>query len=194
MNRPPNCARQEAPSPAPRHRSGLSARRSGAGFGRAKPHSGASPPQASILAPHEDYLDGRWTEGCRNAALLWRELVKRGYSGRSGTVRRWAETRRNKDARANAKATGVTRHVPAGRQLARLLMTDPDPLPKAERGLVAHLLGQVASVADAIAVAKQLSRMEHDIKAGKLGMARMRPVNLRDQRPDAGCASVSSRS
>ena len=36
------------------------------------------PPQGSILTQHKVYLDGRWAEGCRNATLLWRELVGAG--------------------------------------------------------------------------------------------------------------------
>jgi hypothetical protein len=44
------------------------------------------PPQGSILTEHDAYLDGRWAEGCRNAALLWRELVGLGFCGRPGIV------------------------------------------------------------------------------------------------------------
>ncbi len=83
------------------------------------------PPRGSILTQHEVYLDGRWSEGCRNAALLWRELVGLGFSGRPGIVRKWAESRRKAEPRANAKlnATGL---LPANCQLARLLMADVD--------------------------------------------------------------------
>ncbi len=117
------------------------------------------PPQGSILAQHEVYLDGRWAEGCRNAALLWRELVGLGFCGRPGIVRKWAEGRREAEPRAHAKSTGTTGQLPANCQLARLLMADGDALPKAERGLVAHLLDQVPPVAAAITVAKQLNAL-----------------------------------
>lgn len=83
----------------------------------------SKPPRGSTLTPHENYLEGRWSEGCRNAALLWRELVTRGFSGRPGVVRRWAETRRKKEPR---KPADVVEKVPSGRQLARLLMASPD--------------------------------------------------------------------
>lgn len=116
----------------------------------------SKPPRGSTLTPHEDYLEGRWSEGCRNAALLWRELVTRGFSGRPGVVRRWAETRRKKEPR---KPADVVEKVPSGRQLARLLMANPDVLPKAERSFVTHLLDQVPSVADAISVAKRLNAL-----------------------------------
>lgn len=115
------------------------------------------PPRGTTLTPHKDYLDNRWAEGCHNAALLWRELVKRGFSGRPGVVRRWAETQRQKDPRHSAKAARVVKQVPSGCQLARLLMTDPESLPKAEQSFVTRLLDQIPSMADAINVAKRLN-------------------------------------
>jgi transposase len=49
------------------------------------------PQRASVLGPHRNYLDRRWTEGCHNAAQLWRELVAIGFTGRPGVVRDWAK-------------------------------------------------------------------------------------------------------
>jgi transposase len=115
------------------------------------------PPRGTTLTPHESYLGGRWAEGCRNAALLWRELVTQGFPGRPGVVRRWAETQRKKEPRASSKSAGMAGQAPSGCQLARLLMADPEILPKAERSLVTRLLDQVPSVADAIGVAKRLN-------------------------------------
>jgi transposase len=117
----------------------------------------SKPLRGTTLTPHEDYLDSRWVEGCRNAALLWRELLARGFSGRPGVVRRWAEIRRKKEPRGSAKSAGVAVPAPSGPQLARLLMADPEVLPKAERSFVTHLLDQVPSMADAINVAKRLN-------------------------------------
>ena len=117
----------------------------------------SKPQRGTSLTPHEDYLDDRRAEGCRNAALLWRELVALGFSGRPGVVRRWAEARRRKEPRGSVKSADVARQ--SGCQLARLLMTDPAMLPKAERSLVTHLLDQVPSMADAITVAKRLNAL-----------------------------------
>ena len=117
----------------------------------------SKPPRGTSLTLHEDYLNGRWAEGCRNAALLWRELVALGFSGRPGVVRRWAEARRRKEPQGSAKSVDVARQ--SGCQLARLLMTDPAMLPKAERSFVTHLLDQVPSMADAITVAKRLNAL-----------------------------------
>jgi len=40
------------------------------------------PPRVGVLAPFRDRLERRWAEGCRNAALLWRELIRLGFAGR----------------------------------------------------------------------------------------------------------------
>ncbi len=72
----------------------------------------------SILAPYRDRLERRWTEGCRNAALLWRELVDLGFSGRPGTVRSWAGQRRRSELQAAGDRTGtraVGEQPPSGR-------------------------------------------------------------------------------
>ena len=61
------------------------------------------PPQGSILTQHEAYLAKRWAEGCRNAALLWRELTALGFSGRPGIVRKWAEGQRGSAKRSRER-------------------------------------------------------------------------------------------
>jgi transposase len=118
------------------------------------------PPRASLLAPYHDHLDRRWTEGCCNAALLWRDLVQLGFSGRPGTVRRWAGRRRRDEPRITeqaSRAPAVTGQPPSGREAARLLMTDFDALPKAAQAFVSQLLMEAPVLADAIAVAKRLN-------------------------------------
>jgi transposase len=35
----------------------------------------------SPLAPHADYLDRRWDDGCHNGMQLWREICDQGYRG-----------------------------------------------------------------------------------------------------------------
>ena len=44
----------------------------------------------SILDPFKSFLGRRWSDGCRNATQLWRELVALGFRGRSSIVRDWA--------------------------------------------------------------------------------------------------------
>lgn len=119
----------------------------------------SKPPRGSVLEPYENYLDGRWAKSCHNAALLWREIATRGFPGRPGIVRKWAERRHSKGAPPNPQSAAMTEQVPSGRQLAQLLMADPDALPKAEWSLVGRLLDQVLLVADAITVAKRLNAL-----------------------------------
>jgi len=37
--------------------------------------------KVSAIAPYEDYILGRWEQGCRNATQIWREIVEQGYPG-----------------------------------------------------------------------------------------------------------------
>ena len=45
----------------------------------------------SNLDPYIDYLRRRWSEGCRNATELWRDVKAQGYRGAIVTVRRGVE-------------------------------------------------------------------------------------------------------
>jgi hypothetical protein len=47
-----------------------------------------------MLDPYLPYLEQRWTEGCRNAAELARELARRSAEVRPRVVRAWATSRR----------------------------------------------------------------------------------------------------
>jgi transposase len=51
--------------------------------------------RSSQLDRHIDYLAQRWSEGCHNAAELYRELQSRGYRGSEGLVRRFIAQWRN---------------------------------------------------------------------------------------------------
>jgi hypothetical protein len=91
------------------------------------------PPRVGVLG----HLEQRWAEGCRNAALLWRELVRLGHAGRYGTVRSWAGQRRKADPpTAAGRASMMIGQPPSGQHLARLLMADADTLPEAEQAFV----------------------------------------------------------
>jgi transposase len=113
------------------------------------------PPRVGVLAPWFGRLERRWAEGCRNAALLWRELAGLGFAGRYGTVRSWAGQRRKADPEAT---TGVASgQPPSSRRLARMLMADTDTLPEAEQAFISALLAQAPELANGIAIAKRLN-------------------------------------
>lgn len=120
------------------------------------------PPRASVLAPYRDHLERRWAEGCRNAALLWRELVHLGFAGRYGTVRSWAGKRRKTDPQiitdhASASAGALSGQPSSSRHVARTLMADIDKLLEAEQAFISALLAQAPDLADTVAVAKRLN-------------------------------------
>jgi transposase len=46
------------------------------------------PPRSQTTEPYAEYLKKRLQEGCRNAALLYREIKAQGYRGGGATVRR----------------------------------------------------------------------------------------------------------
>ena len=37
--------------------------------------------KVSVIAPYEDYILGRWKQGCRKATQIWREISEQGYPG-----------------------------------------------------------------------------------------------------------------
>jgi transposase len=59
------------------------------------------------LAPFRDFLQKRWSEGCHNAAQLWRELRQQGYSGQRSRVKEFL----------HAWRCQPIRHSPKGRKL-----------------------------------------------------------------------------
>jgi transposase len=115
-------------------------------------------PQPGGLAPYQDHLDRRWTEGCHNAAQLWRELVECGFPGRPGMVRQWAGRRRKNEPRA--PRIPATHAVGGGSlstsQIANQLMT-LETLPDTAQNFAACLLKQVPALAECVAAAKRLA-------------------------------------
>ncbi len=115
------------------------------------------PRRGSGLDVHVAYLEGRWNEGCRNAAQLWRELLERGFTGRPGLVRRWATDRRREQPdppaiqhRPEAKAWAG----PTIRRIGCMLMADETKLSAGERLFIGHLLTEAPRLDEAITVAR----------------------------------------
>jgi transposase len=117
------------------------------------------PRRSGILGSYAEHLNRRWSEGCRNAAQLWREIVALGFTGRPTTVRHWAGQRRKAEPQPDRMSISAeASQPPTIRQITRLLMTD-DALSVAEQGFVDRLLMQVPSLADCIAAAKRLNQL-----------------------------------
>lgn len=80
----------------------------------------------SLLDPFRDHLEARWSQGCRNASALWRELRDLGFPGQLTVVRQWATRRRRDEPPAGAKGAAKptppkTLPPPTPRKAARLL-------------------------------------------------------------------------
>lgn len=117
------------------------------------------PRRGSGLDVHVAYLEGRWNEGCRNAAQLWRELIGRGFTGRPGLVRRWAAGRRREQTDTSATQQRLEAKAWAGptvRRIGCMLMADETRLSADERLFIGHLLTEAPRLAEAVTVAKRL--------------------------------------
>lgn len=80
------------------------------------------------IAPFEGYLRQRFTQGCRNASVLWAELKEQGYGGSYASVR---------DAvrpwRSQHPPPGPPLKPPTVRQVTAWIMTNPDHLEEDQR-------------------------------------------------------------
>jgi transposase len=119
------------------------------------------PTRGSLLDPHAGYLERRWTEGCRNAARLWRELAAMGFEGRPAMVRAWATRRRRAGPdpvrSAPPTADGRPWRPPSGRRVARVLMADAGTLHVADRAFATRLMEEVPTLAAAVDAARRLA-------------------------------------
>jgi transposase len=118
------------------------------------------PRRGSLLDPHRDYRERRWTGGCRNAARLWRELVTLGFPGRPAVVRAWATQRRKKEpngSRAPVTTNGRPWRPPSGRRVARLLMADADALSAPDRAFATRLLDEAPALLATVDAAERIA-------------------------------------
>jgi transposase len=125
------------------------------------PPTWQKPPQPTVLDPYRHYLERRWSEGCHNAAALWRELVDLGFDGRPRVVRAWATQHRkavpdDRDVRAAQMATWKP---PSITRIAMLLQSDATTLADNDRAFIDRLLAHADGLAAAIALAKRLAQI-----------------------------------
>lgn len=116
----------------------------------------------STLDSFKPFLGRRWSEGCRNAARLWRELLPLGFRGGSSVVRDWAAGHRGvvlgRDGPEGHPLPPVW-PVPSGYRLARLLTTSRSRLDAEERLFVSHLLGAEPALDVAVTWARRLNKL-----------------------------------
>jgi transposase len=119
------------------------------------------PRRARMIDAHLAFLERRWAEGCRNASLLWRELVHAGFRGRYATVKDWAARRRDAEAGANAMQPGRQTgcEPPPSRRTTRLLMAESDAVDPIDGRFIARLLETSPDLASTAAAAKRLAAL-----------------------------------
>jgi transposase len=120
--------------------------------GDALPERQANHTAPSILQPFIGYLEQRWSEGCRNASQLWRDIKLEGYSGTDKQVLRWAQERREVPFKHRTIDPTTVKQLPpappsrsskvslAPRQLAWLLQKHDDELSDDETLLITDLV------------------------------------------------------
>jgi transposase len=109
------------------------------------PPAHSKPRQVRPLDLHLAFLKRRWSEGCRNASQLWRELSGQGFTGSRGPVARWVAHRRRENPPPDAAAVhrAATWPAPSSRRCARLLTVPADTLDSRERTFLS-CLGEIA--------------------------------------------------
>jgi transposase len=116
-------------------------------------------PRRTALDPYRAHLERRWSEGCRNAATLWRELVTRGFHGHARVVRAWATQRRKLFPDSRDVPAGMTWKPPSIVHTARLLQADPTTLSDMDQAFVKRLRTQARGMAAEIDLANRLRQM-----------------------------------
>jgi len=99
------------------------------------------PLRASQLDRYEDYLLGRWSQGERNAAQLYREISERGYPGSASMVRAYVGYLRTTAADGSAPRSRKERaKAVSPRALRWLLARKRDDLDQKEQARLEQLL------------------------------------------------------
>lgn len=103
-------------------------------------------PGRTFLTPYEPYLRERWDAGCRNIAILWREVRARGYAGGYSALYAHLVRWRDRDGSLGRSPSSSPRRFSV-RQATWLLLRDPDELDPVERAYL-EALGQRCPEAD----------------------------------------------
>jgi transposase len=125
-----------------------------------------------LLDAHLPYLELRLQAGCENATQLWRELREQGYPGTSIQVRRWLRQHRQAVARTtpgpyrdavaatieDRTKTAKVAELPSYKQLAWLLMQEPETLEASETATLRRICQDV-QLAQTYQLAQQFRTM-----------------------------------
>ena len=126
------------------------------------PPSWRKPRRPTLIDPHGPYLQQRWSEGCRNAAELARELARQGSDVRPRVVRAWATKWRRSEA--DALDAGVSEALcrwkpPTINRTTFLLQADRTALRQEDRAFIESLLEKAPGLAAVANLADRLARL-----------------------------------
>lgn len=140
------------------------------------------PSQESMLDPFEPYLAKRWDEGCYVAMQLWREIREQGYPGAQGRVLQWARQRRREPApttpgryvismrrKTSKNSSRETTRPLSSRQLAWMMMGDPEDLSSTERHVLRRAAETCTDVAAIYPLVERFVKMIRSREAGGFG-------------------------
>ena len=142
------------------------------------PERGRHSVPPSILASYQKHLNARWSEGERSALALYREIQALGYTGSAHPVTIWAQGRRTephpctprkylKMSTESSAPTPRRGRLPSTRQLAWLLIRNPEALDTSETAVLAHI-EQDAEVARLRGLARSYNGMVREKRPGDL--------------------------
>lgn len=126
------------------------------------PEAGRPARRRSRLDPYLAHLTRRWDEGCRNAALLWREVRAQGYRGSATTVRAALAPLRDRPLPPPA------RRPLAVRTLVGLLVRRPADLPERDQQRLDALLARSDELAGAYCLARGFATLLHERRGADL--------------------------
>ncbi len=116
------------------------------------------PRRGRAIDVHASHLERRLSEGCRNAALLWRELRAIGFKGRYTAVRDWVARRRRAETHAHlTRGDGSVWTPPSMRRISRLLMSGAAAADARDARLIAAMLARAPALADTVAAARRIA-------------------------------------
>lgn len=126
-------------------------------------------PRGSTVVRHAEHLDRRWSEGCRNAAQLWREIQEQGFRGQLRTVQRWVSARRGADPAASGVAQRTAAWpVPSKQRTAWLVVADPERTNTTEQRFVDALIAGSPELEGVISLAREFSSIVRRQQADRL--------------------------
>jgi transposase len=126
-------------------------------------------PRGSTVDRHAEHLDQRWSEGCHNAAQLWREIQEQGFRGQLRTVQRWVSGRRGADpATSGVGRTTRAWPMPSTRRAAWLVVADPERMDATEQRFVDALIARSTELDRLISLAREFRTMVRRRQADRL--------------------------